>query len=325
MSTLTLADIPLESSVPAEHLRRVAAAVRVHFTWWGVHKTLTAQQKEEVGLACRADGKLLTAGKKLIDTRHEAFRRLTTLRSRVVQYWKGLTLPYPEPGLRLLRQSDIEAFVHTLEGFRDELVEAEQALNAVFAQVQADARERLGKLYHAGDYPDEVRGRFAVDWDFPAVEPPSYLLRLNPELYRQEQQRVAERFAQAVELAEQSFVGEFAKLVQRLAERVQDDSDGEHRVFRDSAVENLHGFFDRFRKLSVRSSGDLDRLVDQAQAMVRGVTPTALRSDDGLRRQIAQDLAQVQASLETLLVERPRRRIVRMTATDEGGGHAAGD
>ena len=118
MSTLTLADIPLESSVPAQHLRRVAAAVRVHFTWWGVHKTLTAQQKEEVGLACRADGKLLTAGKKLIDTRHEAFRRLTTLRSRIVSYWKGLTLPYPEPGLRLLRQSDLEAFVHTLEGFR---------------------------------------------------------------------------------------------------------------------------------------------------------------------------------------------------------------
>jgi hypothetical protein len=322
MSTLTLADIPLESSVPTQHLRRVAAAVRVHFTWWGVHKTLTAQQKEEVGLACRADGKLLTAGKKLIDTRHEAFRRLTTLRSRIVQYWKGLTLPYPEPGLRLLRQSDLEAFVHTLEGYRDELAEAEQALNAVFAQIQADARERLGNLYHAGDYPGEVRDRFAVAWDFPAIEPPSYLLRISPELYQQEQQRVAERFAQAVELAEQAFVAEFSKLVKHLTERVQDNSSGDRRVFRDSAVANLHAFFDRFRKLSVRSSADLDRLVDQAQELVRGVTPAALRSDEALRRQISQEMGQVQGSLEALLVDRPRRRIVRMA---EGSGHASGD
>lgn len=44
MSTLTLADIPLESAAPAQRLRRTAAAVRLHFTWWGVHKTLTAQQ-----------------------------------------------------------------------------------------------------------------------------------------------------------------------------------------------------------------------------------------------------------------------------------------
>ncbi len=66
MTTSNLADFPLDATAPAEHLRRVAAAVRVHFTWWGVHKTLTARQKEEVGLACQADGRLLTAGKMLL-------------------------------------------------------------------------------------------------------------------------------------------------------------------------------------------------------------------------------------------------------------------
>ena len=58
-------------------LCRPAAAVRVHFTWWGVHRTLTARQKEEVGVTYDADARFLTAGKKLVDTRHEAFRRLT--------------------------------------------------------------------------------------------------------------------------------------------------------------------------------------------------------------------------------------------------------
>jgi hypothetical protein len=44
MSTITLSDFPLEVASPAQRLRRLAAAVRVHFTWRGVHKTLTAQQ-----------------------------------------------------------------------------------------------------------------------------------------------------------------------------------------------------------------------------------------------------------------------------------------
>src|SRR5262245_54188999 len=64
MSALLLDDPPAE--VPARQLRRTAAAVRVHFTWWGVHRTLTAQQNEEVGDACGADARLLSAGKKIL-------------------------------------------------------------------------------------------------------------------------------------------------------------------------------------------------------------------------------------------------------------------
>ena len=110
MSTLTLTDLPLETDSPAQRLRRMAAAVRVHFTWWGVHRTLTNQQKEEVSSTYSADAQLLTAGKRILDVRHEAFRKLTAIRGRVVSYWKGLTLPYVEPGVRLIRQADIDGF-----------------------------------------------------------------------------------------------------------------------------------------------------------------------------------------------------------------------
>src|ERR1700722_3042827 len=98
MSTLTVADIPLGAENPAQRLRRIAAAVRVRLRWWGVHRALTAQQKEEMGAVAAADARLLTAGKKLIDSRHEAMRRLASVRSRLGSFWRGLTLPYTEPG-----------------------------------------------------------------------------------------------------------------------------------------------------------------------------------------------------------------------------------
>jgi hypothetical protein len=325
MSTLTVSDIPLDSTSPAQRLRRTAAAVRVHFTWWGTHKTLSAQQKEEVGLAYAADARFLTAGKKLIDVRHEAFRCLTSLRTRVVNYWRGLTLPYTEPGVRLIKQSDVEAFVHTMEGFRDELTQAEAELNTAYESMKNDARTRLGRLFNANDYPAEVRGLFAVEWDFPAVEPPSYLLRIAPDVYHQEQERVARRFEEAVQLAEQAFVAEFARLVSHLRERLSDAGDGERRIFRDSAVGNLTEFFDRFRRLSVRSSAELDTLVDHAQGLVRGVTPQDLRDSDGLRRHMATEMARVQTEVKSMIVERPRRQLVRSTTPRNGGSHAVGD
>src|SRR5207244_3982998 len=111
-------------------------------------------------------------------------------------------------------------FVHTMEGFRSERTEAEADLNAAYGEVRADARRRLGRLYNPADYPPEIRGLFRVDWDFPGVEPPSYLLRIAPEVYEEERRRVAARFEEAVQLAEQAFATEFARLLAHLTERL---------------------------------------------------------------------------------------------------------
>ena len=108
MTTLTVSDIPLGTESPAQRLRRTAAAVRVLLHWWGVHRALTASQKEEFGSVASADARFLTAGKKLVDVRHEAFRKLTGIKTRIGNYWRGISLPYVEPGVRLIRQSDIE-------------------------------------------------------------------------------------------------------------------------------------------------------------------------------------------------------------------------
>jgi hypothetical protein len=324
MSTMTVPEPIVELGGPAERLRRRAAAVRVHFTWWGVHRTLSAQQKEEVGDTCGADARFLTAGKKIIDVRHESFRRLTSIRSRIVGYWRGLTLPYVEPGMRLIQQSDIAGFVETLEGNRVALTQAEADLNAVYDTMKADARHRLGRLYNPADYPPVLRGLFTVEWDFPSVEPPSYLMRLSPDVYRQEQERVAQRFEEAVRLAEQAFATEFARLLSHLTERLGSET-GERRIFRNSAVTKLSEFFERFRKLNVSSSPQLDHLIDEAQQLVHGITPQQLRDNDSLRQHIATQVSAVESQLAPLIVDRPRRQIIRSAPSPNGVSHAIAD
>ena len=118
--------------------------------------------------------------------------------------------------------------------------------------------------------------------------------------------------------------GELARLVEHLSERLSDQG-GERKIFRDSAVTNLVEFFDRFRQLSVRSSAELDALVDRAQQIVRGIEPQALRDNEALRQHVAGQLSRVQAAIDGMLVDQPRRRIIRAAPSRNGEGHATGD
>jgi hypothetical protein len=84
---------PMASTTPSQQLRSTMAAVRVSFTWMGTQKTLTPEQRAQAAEAFDADGQLLSAGKKLLDTKHTAFRAVTAVRGKVDAYWKGITVP----------------------------------------------------------------------------------------------------------------------------------------------------------------------------------------------------------------------------------------
>lgn len=321
--------VDLSAADPAEHLRHRFTAVRLSVRWLGVRKTLNGDQKQQAADPFGAEGQYLSAAKKLLDTRHPAFKAVTAVRGQAVSYWKGMSVPYPEPGLRLIRRDAIEPFNQHMLGLRQQLDEAVAALDRAYADLKEAAKQRLGRLYDPTDYPTTLTGLFALEWDFPSVEPPEYLRRLDPAIYEQEKRRIAARFDEAVQLAEEAFTAEFAKLVSHLTERLEGQGpDGKPKVFRDSAVGNLGTFFERFRQLNVHSNEQLDQLVEQAKQVVQGVSPGQLRGRAALRQRVAKQLQQVQGSLDELLVDRPRRRILRGGRTGEpvasqGEGHAA--
>ena len=314
MSTSLLDEPTTDSSLrstAAERLRGTMAAARLSFTWLGVRKSLTSEQKNQAADSFGAEGKFLSAGKKLLDTSHPAYQAVNAIRGRAVAYWKGVSLPFPEPGIRLIRQDSITPFDRQISEFREELDDAVLELDRRYDELRVAARNRLGELFDASDYPVSLIGLFAMEHDFPSVEPPSYLRQLSPDLYEQECRRMQSRFDEAVQLAETAFTEELAKLVDHLSERLSGLSDGKPKVFRDTAITNLTEFLERFRKLNVRSNEQLDALVERAGQVVTGIEPQQLRDSSSLRQRVAAQMTSVQASLDQLLVDRPRRNILR--------------
>ena len=317
---MTMVDLPRRTprtptSSPAQRLQTRFAAVRVSFTWLGVRKTLTSDQKAQAAEPFGAEGQYLSASKKLLDTKNPEFREVTAVRNRMVSYWKGMTLPYPEPGLRLIRQDQIETFNDVITDLRNQLQEAVTHLDEHYEGLKTAAQERLGSLYNSGDYPSSLRGMFSVEWEFPSVTPPDYLARLHPQIYEAEKARIAVRFDEAVRLAEEAFTSELAKLVGHLTERLSGSGEeGQKKVFRDTAVTNLREFFARFQSLNVHSNTQLDELVATAQNAVQGITAQDLRDQEGLRKQVSTQMTALTATLDGMLVDAPRRKILRLVS-----------
>ncbi|MDP1799463.1 MAG: hypothetical protein Q8K78_18345 [Planctomycetaceae bacterium] len=314
MSASLLAEPPTGSSqrsIASARLHSTMAAARLSFTWLGVRKSLTTEQKNQAADSFGAEGKFLSAGKKLLDTSHPAFKAVTAIKGRCQSYWRAVSLPYPEPGIRLIRQQAIRDFDKQIGSFREELTAAVEELDRHYADLRSAARRRLGGLFDPRDYPVSLIGLFGIEHEYPSVEPPSYLRQLNPELYEQECQRMQARFDEAVRLAEQAFTEELSKLVEHLSDRLSGGVDGKSKVFRDSAVTHLTEFFERFGALNVRSNDQLEDLVHRARQILGGVEPQHLRASSSLRQRLVTQLAGVQSSLDGLMVDRPRRSIIR--------------
>lgn len=297
----------------ADQLRLDTAAVRLRKTKFGTTKAMSKQQRESAADVFSADGEFVRASKKLLNTKDDAYKAVTSILSRANSVWKESTVPYPEDGIRLIKRERIEAFQSKMLSLTAELDQAVAALNDKLWELKQEARVKLGSLYNPGDYPDSLE--FSIAWEFPSVEPPMYLKELNPRLYEQEQERIKARFEEAVALAETAFVEEFQKLVAHLVEQLSGaGEDGKPKQFRRESFDNLKEFFDRFKDMSVRSNPELDAMVEQCQSLVTATTPYQIKNYGEVRRMLGREMANVTATLDSMLVNRPKRAI---SLTDE--------
>ncbi len=299
-------------------LKETTAAVRFMHAKFGARRALKRSERDRAAETFHAEGSSLSASKRILDTRDPAYKAVTGVISRAKRYWRDMTVPYPERGIRLIRRDRIEEFNGKMREFKTELRAAANALHTAYDSLCQSARQSLGELFSVGDYPAIISDEFAIDTDFPTIGAPEYLKTLNPALYEAEQAKVEARFEAAVALAEQAFTEELHTLVGHLLERLKPDAAGQKKVFRDKAVTNLKEFFGRFADMSTGRNPALQQLVATAQAAVSGCEPVDLRNSADLQTQIASSLSSVAQVLDTLLVPKPTRSIV----LDDGDGEA---
>jgi hypothetical protein len=300
-----------------QKLKESTLATRVKFHWLGVNRKMEQGWKSEMAKMIEADEDSLSIQKRIFNMKIPVLKEMTKIRNSIKEYWDKATLPYIEEGVRLLKKDDLEEFNNTMKDWQEELNKAAHSVQNGREDIIDEAKSRLGKAFNPDNYPDNLATLFGIEWSFPSLEPPEFIAKLNPKLYEEERQKAEARLKEAVELAEQAFLQEMKGLIEHLHEKLSPGPDGSKKQFKESSVKNLHEFFERFQHLNFGSNEEIENLVQEAKAMVAGVSADDLRKSDLLRSDIAQELAGLKEKITPLVVQKPRRAIIKPKLHEE--------
>jgi hypothetical protein len=171
--------LPLPTSDRGAIRKPELAAVRLVFSSFELRRSATADHYERAAKTFAANPRALQLGKILLDPGHPALWAVFAVRRRIMGYWKGITLPATgATDVRLLRRSDVDAFVVQMASLQAELDDALAFLGACYEELQEHARTQLGDLYEPSDYPRSLSPHFGVCWDWPQMPMPGYLQRI---------------------------------------------------------------------------------------------------------------------------------------------------
>lgn len=313
---------PPANQQPAESfgkkLKNATLAVKLERSKWGITRKLDRGQVQKAASEFNADTDRLSASKKLIDTNSKEYRACTQTIGKAVQYWKDVTVPFPEKGIRLIRRDRMPMFTQQLEALKAELAENVTALQASLATLIETSRVKLGELFNESDYPDadELAAEFGLEYSNPTISPDPLLKQLDAQLFEQQQARIQAKFDEAVKLAEDAFIDEFSQMITKIADRMQPGDDGKPKLFFDAYVNNLCGFFEKFKDLNIGSNQELEGLIEEAKQIVKGdkqaidaaATIKNLRGDVTARAHFGKQFEELGAKIQAQLITKPRRK-----------------
>ena len=302
----------------AQRLRTTMAACRVSFTWWGVQRTLTSEQKAQAAQAFDAEGEFLSAGKKLLDTKHTAFRAVTAIRTKIGDYWKGLSLPFPEPGVRLIKLESVEDVRPPDGRLSRRIGRRGRQPRSPFRRAEAGGGPPVGLALQSvglpGDVDRPLRRLLRLPLDRAAGLP-------GPARARALRARAGAGPGPVRGGRSAGRAG-----VRRRVRPPGQPSHGAnlgHQRGRDAQGVSRHRRGQSRRLL--RAFPLVERPVQPAARRPGGPGPAGrtkcgaqdLRDSEAIRSQVATQLSRVQSSLDAMLVDRPRRRILRNTPAAE--------
>jgi len=203
----------------------------------------------------------------------------------------------------------VDAKISEYQDLRRDLVDR---FLAVYDAAVASAKTRLNGLFDAADYPgvEKVRAAFYVDVRYLAFGVPEKLEGIRRDIFEREKTKAETQWREASDEVRQALRAGLADLVDRMVERLKGNGDGKPRVFRDTMVTNLGEFLDTFAPRNITDDEQLGRLVDRCRNLLDGVDADALRASDAIRSRVKSGMEQVQATLDTMVIDRPSRRIV---------------
>ena len=287
-----------------ENIFEMGCLIQLSSSAWGARRKIKTEQITDLAGA----NEWLSTHKKLIDPC--ALKPICKVVNAARSYLSGMSLPFPINGMVFVPKEMISRVDEELDRFKSDFDSEVEEFISRYDGLREVALVYLGDLFDETDYPVDIRSKFSFAWRFIVLDVPNGKSGLlAPEVYEREKAKFVQTMEEARELAIVSLREEFSGMIKRVTERFTNGNDTKTKVFKNGTINNFYEFFETFKERNIFRDSELAELVSQAEAILGGKTAETIRSNDQLKEQIKNEMAEVEKSMEDIL-SRPRRRIV---------------
>ena len=285
----------------AEQVREFLTGSTLSFHWWGASRSFERDGILATAETLEADHEMISARNRIIDTRHPAYRALTSLRSSIQHHWKQHTMPYVIPGMRLARREQMPDLTDSLQRLAADAAVLAGKLDLARGEIIAQARSRLGKLFREWHYPESFVELFTVEFRERSIDPPNYLAQSNAEEYKRQLMQSVRDVQVSLDKFQTECWQHLGELTRKLTTmlRLKDDPEQDVRLHQ-SQVSNFKSLFDRTARLNFQGTALFSTAMREAQTILAGVTVEELRDSKGLRGRVRADLEGLAGRFEQL-------------------------
>lgn len=257
-----------------------------------------------------AEKKMLALSKRLL--RSKAYDAIKSHEREIKSYLQRVALPSLLTGGSYLVADPLVADVEVkLQQARTRRLELIDAFLAEYPEIVAAVGADLRDLYNPKDYPsiEALRSCYRFEWQYVGYGVPGRLQSISASLFASERDKAAAKLGEASDEIKTVLRAGFAELIAKLTRALTPSSDGKRRVLKTATVENLREFLTIFDMRNIADDQELAAQVAKARSLMQGIDPEILRSDANAKQAIANGFTAIEASLQTMAVERGTRAI----------------
>lgn len=268
-------------------------ALAIHLHAWGNRK-----KADKSKVDTDMDKRMLNATKKLLDSAEwKAIRDyLVSIKNWVAR--RSMPAFFAEATYLFKKEmaQDVEIYLQEQRVGLQPLID--NFLDTYEIQIE-QAKELLGNQFKRSDYPtrEYLRQAFGFTTRWIAFDVPKGLPK---EIYDIEKQKAQQMWTEAAEQITMALRESFQELISHMAERLT-SSNGEKKIFRDSAIDKINEFVDLFKARNLTNDDALATLVDKAKEIIAGVDADDLRHSNRLRNSIRLQFGKINKELEGMI------------------------
>lgn len=287
-----------------EELQAQTIAVSMKQKKFGNSKKLDEENHRKITQSIEADPERIKATEMIVNSKHPAYKEVTSLMSKVKRDFTDRTVSFPEPTIRLMHIDRVDSFNREIEGVCEELARRVAVLDSHRDELVQDAMDKLGSAFKPEYYPTSFRDSFSIEISYPTVGPDERLKNLNPALYEQQRQRFEAMMSQAIEETTTALATELETIFGRLATSL-----AEGKRLRSDMLDPLNSFLDRFNDLRIGSNQAIRDIVDHARTILGQTNDVQIARNGSARIAVAQSLAPLHDQVVNMVQARNVRRI----------------